>query len=122
MSHRLLLIRALDARVAPPALAEVRPLDAPVGRGRGALGVQPPSQSEATVTNAQQKTTDITEFGRELWDYLTGKGAVIEYTFDQMQVEVPKTTGPDSPRATWKLNGTLRIRTSDKDSTGSIGS
>ena len=74
------------------------------------------------MTNAQQKTTDITEFGQELWDYLTGKGAVIEYTFDQMQVEVPKTTGADAPRATWKLDGTLRIRTSDKDSTGSIGS
>ena len=74
------------------------------------------------MTNAQQKPTDITEFGRELWDYLTGKGAVIEYTFEKMQVEVPRTTGPESPRATWKLDGTLRIRTSDKDSTGSIGS
>jgi hypothetical protein len=74
------------------------------------------------VTNAQQGTTDITEFGRELWTYLTGKGAVIEYTFDKMQVEVPKTTGADSPRATWKLDGTLRIKTSDNDSTGSLGS
>jgi hypothetical protein len=97
-------------------------LDAPPSRDRGALGAQPPNESEATVTNAQQKPTDITEFGRELWDYLTGKGAVIEYTFEGMQVEVPKTTGPESPRATWKLDGTLRIRTSDKNSTGSIGS
>jgi hypothetical protein len=74
------------------------------------------------VPDAQHGTTDITEFGRELWDYLTGKGAVIEYSFDDMQVEVPRTTGADSPRATWKLDGTLRIRTSDKDSTGAIGS
>ncbi len=74
------------------------------------------------MTNAQQKPTDITEFGRELWDYLTGKGAVIEYTFEQMQIEVPRTTGPDSPRATWKVDGTLRIRTSDRDSTGALGS
>ena len=80
-----------------------------------------PRRSEAIVTNAQQKPTDISEFGRELWDYLTGKGAVIEYTFEQMQVEVPRTTGVDSPRATWKLDGTLRIRTSDKDTAGSIG-
>lgn len=84
--------------------------------------IQAPTGSETTVTNAQQGTTDITEFGRELWDYLTGKGAVIEYTFDKMHVEVPKTTGPESPRATWKLDGTLRIKTSDKDTTGSIGS
>jgi hypothetical protein len=97
-------------------------LGAPSRPDRGALVFQPPRKSEATVTNAQQKTTDITEFGQELWDYLTGKGAVIEYTFEQMQVEVPRTTGPDSPRATWKLDGTLRIRTSDKDSTGAIGS
>ncbi|MBC8092634.1 MAG: hypothetical protein H7Y15_11990 [Pseudonocardia sp.] len=74
------------------------------------------------VTNAQQQgTTDITEIGQELWNYLTGKGAVIEYSFDQMLVEVPKTTGPNSPRATWKIDGTLRIKTSDKDSSGSLG-
>ena len=62
-------------------------------------------------------TTDITEFGHELWAYLTGKQAVIEYTFEDMTVEVPRTTGPDAQRATWKLNGTLRIRTTDKDNT-----
>lgn len=65
--------------------------------------------------------TDIREFGQELWNYLTGKGAVIEYAFDQMSVEVPKTTGTNSPRATWKLHGTVRIRTTDRDNPGSIG-
>jgi hypothetical protein len=65
-------------------------------------------------------TTDITEIGQELWSYLTGKGATIEYSFADMSVEVPKTTGPDAQRATWKLNGTLRIRTTDKDSAGSL--
>lgn len=74
------------------------------------------------MTNAQQNNTDITEFGRELWDYLTGKGAVIEYTFDNLAVEVPQRTGPDSPSATWKMNGTVRVRTSDNDTTGSITS
>lgn len=64
--------------------------------------------------------TDIREFGHELWSFLTGKGAVIEYEFDHMTVEVPKTTGPDSPRATWKVDGTLRIRTADADAAGSI--
>ena len=65
--------------------------------------------------------TDIREFGHELWDYLTGKEAVIEYTFADMTVEVPKTTGADSPRATWKLNGTLRVRTADRDNPGALG-
>ena len=61
-------------------------------------------------------TTDITEFGRELWTYLTGKDASIEYRFEDMRIEVPKTTGPDPERAIWKLDGTVRIRTSDRDS------
>ena len=75
-----------------------------------------------TRTDANHKigTTDITEIGQELWSYLTGKGATIEYSFEDMSVEVPKTTGPDAQRATWKLNGTMRIRTTDKDSSGSL--
>ena len=71
--------------------------------------------------NHRAGETDITEIAQELWAYLTGKGATVEYSFEDMSVEVPKTTGPDAPRATWKLNGTLRIKTTDKDSSGSLG-
>ncbi len=74
-----------------------------------------------TGTTHNGGTTDITEIGQELWSYLTGKGATIEYSFTDMSVEVPKTTGPDAQRATWKLNGTIRIKTTDKDSAGSLG-
>ena len=74
-----------------------------------------------TSTNTAGSSTDIREFGHELWNYLTGKQAVIEYTFTDMTVEVPQTTGPDSPRATWKLNGTLRVRTADQDNPGALG-
>ncbi|MCY7341338.1 MAG: hypothetical protein LH603_05660 [Pseudonocardia sp.] len=69
--------------------------------------------------NTRTGTTDITEIGQEMWSYLTGKGATVEYSFDNMLVEVPKSTGPDSPRAIWKLHGTLRIKTTDRDSEGS---
>jgi hypothetical protein len=31
-----------------------------------------------------------------------------------MLVEVPRETGADAPRATWRLHGTLRITTSDE--------
>ena len=71
--------------------------------------------------NHKSGTTDITEIAQELWSYLTGKGATVEYSFEDMTVEVPKTTGPDAQRATWKLNGILRIKTTDKDSSGSLG-
>ena len=73
-----------------------------------------------TTSTDATGTTDISEFGKELWSYLTGKGATIEYSFEDMSVEVPKSTGADSQRATWKLNGTLRIKTTDRDNTGSL--
>lgn len=76
-----------------------------------------PSTSNGTASSAP---TDIREFGHELWSYLTGKGAVIEYELDDMTVEVPRTTGPGAPRATWKMSGTIRIRTSDRDNRGSV--
>jgi len=30
-----------------------------------------------------------------------------------MSIEVPRDTGSNAPRATWKVNGTLTVRTSD---------
>lgn len=62
--------------------------------------------------------TNIADFGREMWSFLTGKGAAINYTFVDMIVEVPRDTGESSPRAVWRLDGTLRITTSDKDNGG----
>ncbi len=59
--------------------------------------------------------TDWADLGQEMWSYLTGKGAAVNYEFIDMTVEVPRDTGVDSPRATWKVNGTLRITTSDDD-------
>ena len=69
-------------------------------------------------TTTSKDTTSFADFGRDMWSYLTGKEAAIDYTFVDMSIEVPRTTGPDSDRATWKLNGTLRITTSDKDNRG----
>ncbi len=69
----------------------------------------------------EMRSTEVTNFadlGKEMWSYLTGKGAVIDYELRDMVIEVPRETGPDSPRATWKLNGTLRITTTDRDSDG----
>ncbi len=76
------------------------------------------------MTNAggnNTSTIDIVEIGQEMWSYLTGKGASVEYNFENMLIEVPKTTGPNSPRAIWKIDGTLRIKTNDKSNPGSAG-
>ena len=59
------------------------------------------------------EATSFADLGKEMWTYLTGKGAAIDYQFVDMIVEVPRETGPDAPRATWRLNGTLRIITTE---------
>jgi hypothetical protein len=48
-----------------------------------------------------------------LYERLTGRGASISYEFANLVVEVPDRTGSDSPRATWRFDGTLNIRTSE---------
>ncbi len=59
------------------------------------------------------QTTSFADLGKEMWSYLTGKNAAINYEFVDMTIEVPRDTGPDSPRAVWKLDGTLRITTTE---------
>lgn len=68
----------------------------------------------STASEPQTRSIqDWTDLGKEMWSYLTGKSAVIDYSFIDMTVEVPRDIGPDAPRATWKLNGTLRVTTSE---------
>ena len=62
--------------------------------------------------------TTFTDLGKEMWSYLTGKGAAINYEFVDMTIEVPRETGPEAPRATWRLNGTLRITTTENAGQG----
>lgn len=65
------------------------------------------------VITTDDPTTSWTDLGKEMWTYLTGKGAAINYQMVDMEVEVPRETGADAPRAHWKLNGTLRITTEE---------
>lgn len=72
--------------------------------------------SDTAIEN--QQVTSFADLGKEMWSYLTGKGAAINYQFVDMVVEVPRETGPEAARATWKLNGTLRITTAEGVSPG----
>lgn len=71
--------------------------------------------------NTTDEVVDWTDLGREMWSFLTGRQAAINYRFIDMAVEVPRDTGPDAPRATWKLNGTLQVTTHDQGSDGVAG-
>ncbi len=65
-----------------------------------------------TETDNRQ-VVDWTDLGREMWSFLTGRRAAINYRFIDMAVQVPRDTGPQAPRATWKFDGTLQISTHD---------
>lgn len=70
----------------------------------------------ANQNSSERDVTSFADLGKDMWSYLTGKGAAINYEMIDMIVEIPKTTGPDAARATWRLNGTLRITTSENSS------
>ena len=70
------------------------------------------TESTATTTHSSE-VVDWTDLGREMWSFLTGRQAAINYRFIDMAVEVPRDTGADAARATWKLNGTLQVTTRD---------
>jgi hypothetical protein len=74
--------------------------------------------SHAASHTAEQTgdVIDWTDLGREMWSFLTGREAAINYRFIDMAVEVPRDTGAAAPRATWKLNGTLQVTTKDNAS------
>ena len=75
------------------------------------------TQSEHTPVNGHD-VIDWTDLGREMWSFLTGRQAAINYEFVDMVVEVPRDTGPQAPRAVWRLDGTLRVTTSDRENSG----
>ncbi|WP_202863634.1 hypothetical protein [Ornithinimicrobium avium] len=74
--------------------------------------------AHGTIQDGQGQDASWADLGKEMWSYLTGQGAAINYSFVDMSVEVPRDTGEDAPRATWKLNGTLRITTEDHEHRG----
>jgi hypothetical protein len=61
--------------------------------------------------NNVRETTTWPELAEGLYGFLTGRGATIEYNFDNMEVSVPSSTSPDASSAKWRVHGTLRIRT-----------
>jgi len=73
------------------------------------------NESANSVVTENDKVSFV-DLGMALYERLTGRGAAINYEFQEMVVEVPRDTGADAPRATWKLNGTLRITTDEPGS------
>lgn len=70
------------------------------------------------MSRIEDGVIDWSDLGREMWSFLTGRQAEINYRFDDLTVEIPRDTGPDAPRAVWKVDGTLRVTTSDNAAAG----
>lgn len=47
-----------------------------------------------------------------LFDHLTERKAEIAYELENFEIQVPSKVGTDASHAIWKVNGTLKIRTS----------
>lgn len=71
------------------------------------------TQQGSESQNRNDEVVDWTDLGGKMWSFLTGREAAINYRFIDMSVEVPRDTGHDAARATWKLDGTLQITTED---------
>jgi hypothetical protein len=60
----------------------------------------------------QQASTQWAEIIGQLFDRLTGKGASVTYTFDNLVIDMPKAQGPggrDVGSAKWMVNGRIVI-------------
>jgi hypothetical protein len=62
-----------------------------------------------------KETRNWPELAIGLYDKLTGRGAEINYHFEDFEVHVPSSTGAGAEHAKWRLNGSLRINTEDKN-------
>ena len=59
------------------------------------------------------------DLASQLFDRLTGKEAVVEYSFDNFTIEVPEAAGPGGRSlgsARWTINGKLVVKAEAKNS------
>ena len=63
-------------------------------------------------SSLQQTTTQWADILGQLFDRLTGKGASVTYSFDNLIVDIPRATGPGGQEmgsAKWTINGRVII-------------
>lgn len=76
------------------------------------------ADTKTAGTNSETVGGDATQTWPELaiglYDKLTGRGAQITYEFDEFELDVPSRAGGTTDHARWRMNGTVRVRTSDE--------
>jgi hypothetical protein len=69
---------------------------------------------EEVSKNVEQNASKWTEMFKELVDKLTGKDMAVTYEFINLEIDMPKASGPggqDLGSAKWKINGKFVIST-----------
>ena len=67
------------------------------------------NKNNETVKRSNEPWTDLIA---ELFDRLTGKGASVSYTFENLIIDIPRAIGPDGRNigsAQWTINGRIAI-------------
>jgi hypothetical protein len=65
------------------------------------------------MTQSTPDTQTWPDLAIGLYDKLTGRGAEIIYEFQGLEVSIPSSASPDAQHATWRVSGTVKIRTKD---------
>jgi hypothetical protein len=68
----------------------------------------------------EQKTSDTQtwpDLAIGLYDKLTGRNAEITYELHGVEIGVPSSASASAQHATWRLSGTVKIRTKDGTTT-----
>ena len=63
------------------------------------------------------ETSNWPDLAIGLYDKLTGRGAEITYELHGLEISVPSSASPEASHATWKVSGTVKIRTRDESTT-----
>jgi len=72
------------------------------------------SQTESTAEHIDETTT-WPDLAISLYDRLTGRNAEITYQFDDLEIDVPSGTGEDTEHAHWRVDGTVRVTTRERE-------
>jgi protein subunit release factor B len=73
---------------------------------------------EKVGEEVEQNTSKWSEIAKGLVDKLTGKDMAVTYEFDNLEIDIPKASGPGGQEigsAKWKINGKFIISTKVQD-------
>lgn len=65
-------------------------------------------------SNEDRNISNWSDVVKDIVDKLTGKDMEVTYHFDNLQIDMPKATGPEGKElgsANWKINGKFTIST-----------